>query len=117
MVKLVNPEISKKLDELIAFIKEQEHYKRHLLAEEQLNKNEEIKGLINRIKDIQKEMVKREVKKENIDSLQKEYQKLLKQLNEFPIYQEYQDLQQELNEEFQYIKRTLEAYFQEKVQS
>lgn len=117
MVKLVNQEISKKLDELISFIKEQDHYKRYLLAEEQLQKNEGIISCIDRIKEIQKEMVKREIKRESIASLQEEYQNLLQRLNDYPIYQEYQELQQELNDEFQYIKRTLETYFQEKIQS
>lgn len=117
MVKLVNQEISKKLDELISFIKEQNHYKRYLLVEEQLQKNEEITSCIDSIKAIQKEMVKREIKRESIASLQEEYQNLLQRLNGYPIYQEYQELQQELNEEFQYIKRTLETYFQEKIQS
>lgn len=117
MVKLVNPEISKKLDELITFLKEQEHYKRYLLAEEKLKKNDEITSCITSIKEIQKEMVRREAKQESIDSLQEEYQNLLQRLNDYPIYQEFQELQQELNEEFQYIKRTLETYFQEKVQS
>lgn len=119
MVKLVNQEISKKLDELISFIKEQNHYKRYLLVEEQLQKNEEITSCIDSIKAIQKEMVKREIKQESIAiaSLQEEYQNLLQRLNDYPIYQEYQELQQELNEEFQYIKRTLETYFQKKIQS
>lgn len=116
MVKLVNQEISKKLDELISYVQEQDNYKRYRLAEEQLKKNKEILDLIEKIKNLQKEMIKKELSQENIDDLQKDYQKCLDRLNRYPIYQEYQELQQELNEEFQYIKRTLETYFQEKIQ-
>ena len=65
---------------------------------------------VNRVKSIQKEIVKLEVEKKDISNLEKEIEDIISLLNTYPIYQEYVYLQEDLDSAFQSIKTIIETY-------
>jgi len=75
----------------------------------------DIMDKINKIKSIQKEIVKLELEKKDISHLEKEIEEILSILNTYPIYQEYIYLQEDLDNTFQSIKIIIETYINDKL--
>lgn len=96
------------VDSLIETIKSSDKYKRYVIVKEELDKNQEIKEKIEMIKNLQKKIVKLKSKKEDYKKEEKEIDKILKELDNYPIYTEYNYLVDDLNYELSYIKNTIE---------
>ena len=56
-------------------------------------------------------MIKKQIRKESIEKLETENKLLLNELEKIPLYIDYINTQNNLNEKFQYIKNTLDDYF------
>ena len=110
MVKSLNNDVLKKIDEIVSYIKDTDEYIRFSKIEEQMKNNLEIMNKIDRVKSIQKEIVKFEVDKKDVSNLEKEIEEILLDLNSYPIYQEYSYLLEDLNNMFQEIKFMIENY-------
>ena len=115
MEKSMNNEILKEVDKIIAFIKASDIYQDYLFLEEKLHKNEKVSNLIKEIKKLQKELVKKEAKNEDITDLNNQINTNLEELNRIPLYVEYTDKQAILNEMYQTIKSRLDDYFYDKL--
>ena len=111
----MNNEILKEVDNIVSFIKESDDYKEYLFLKDKLSKNKKALSLINDIKTLQKEIVKKEIKKENILRLEEEINKKILELNKIPLYVDYIRIQEKLDELFQYIKEKLNDYFEERI--
>lgn len=111
MEKSVNNLILENVDNLINYIKSSDIYKDYLFLSKKLANNRKALEYINRIKQLQKEIVRKEVSKEDITELEKEINLLLEKLNKIPLYVEFIHRQMELNEIYQYIKSRLDEYF------
>lgn len=111
MEKFVNREILDKLDNIIKDIKESKTYQEYQFLFSKLSKNEKANTLIKNVKDIQKEIVKKEVAKESISELEKEINSILEELNRIPLYVEYISKQEELDIIYQNLKSRIDGYF------
>jgi len=111
MEKFVNSLVLEKVDNLVDYIKNSQEYKDYLFLSEKLSNNEKVSVMINKIKKLQKEIVKREVNNEDIKDLDQEINILLDKLNRIPLYVEFTNKQMELNEIYQTIKSRLDEYF------
>ena len=110
MVKSLSNDVLEKIDEIVSYIEESDNYKRYKEIEKRLEKDLDIIDKVNRVKSIQKEIVKLEVEKKDISNLEKEIEEILSILNTYPIYQEYIYLQEDLDNTFQSIKTIIENY-------
>lgn len=115
MVKSLNSEILKKVDEIISYIEGSEAYVKYKDIESKMKKDVEIMDKVNKVKFLQKEMVKLEIEKKDITSLEKEVEEIMFSLNSYPIYQEYTYLLEDLNNIFQSIKSIIENYLNSKI--
>lgn len=104
----MNNEIKEKTSKIVESFKESENYQKYLKVKEKMNHNEEIKKLVDEIKRLQKRIVNHPKEKE---SLEKQINEILDKLKEIPLYNEFINLQEELNENINYIKSTLDDYF------
>lgn len=111
MEKFVNNLILEKVDNLISFIKESQEYKDYIYLSEKLSNNKKVQDYIKRIKVLQKEIVKKEVNKEDVTHLEDEVKTLLAELDKIPLYTEFVDKQMELNDVYQMVKTSLDDYF------
>ena len=107
MEKRLN-DIKDEINSLVDYIKDSDKYKRYIIVRDKIHSNEEIMSKINKIKSLQKEIVKLEYNKQDIKEKDKEIELLLEELNTYPIYVEYNYLVEDLNYEMKYIKDTLE---------
>ncbi len=89
-------------------IKNKEDYKRYIELKDALKDNSEINNLINKIKKLQKEIINKEYKKENIENEEIELNNLKEELDKYPSYKEFMYLQEDLNNDFQNIKKIIE---------
>jgi len=115
MVKSLNNEVLSKIDEIVNYIEESDNYKRYKQIETKMEIDLDIMDKINKIKSIQKEIVKLEIEKKDISHLEKEIEEILSILNTYPIYQEYIYLQEDLDNTFQSIKIIIETYINDKL--
>lgn len=115
MVKSLNNEILNKVDEIVSYIENSDTYIRYKEIELKMKNDSDIMDRINKIKSIQKEIVKLEINKKDIVSLENEIDIILSELNSYPIYQEYTYLQEDLNNTFQSIKTIIENYINNKL--
>ncbi|MBQ6476849.1 MAG: YlbF family regulator [Bacilli bacterium] len=100
-------ELYKSLDEVIECIKESPEYKDCLKIKKQMDSNKELVELIDKVKDLQKKYVK-----SNYDSkIKKELAKYESELNEIPIYNIYLSKLDEVNYKIDYVKDSLNSYF------
>ena len=106
----LNNEIISKLDDIISLIKDSSKYKRFLEVQESMKNNKDLTSKIDRVKLLQKELIKIESKKEDTDKTFKEYNDLIKELDSYPVYQEYNELLEELDDLYQEIKFVLENH-------
>lgn len=111
MEKFVNSEILEKLDDIIKDIQENDTYQEYQFLFQKLLKHEKANILIKKVKSIQKEMIKKEMKKESISELEKEMNSILDELDLIPLYVEFVSKQQELNQIYQDVKEKLDCYF------
>lgn len=113
MEKSVDNIILEKVDNLVNFIKQSKDYQDYIFLSNKLKENDKALEYINKIKQLQKEIVKKEVNGEDVTSLEHDISNSLDKLNKIPLYVEYINKQKELNEEYQIIKNTLDDYFYE----
>ena len=111
MEKSVNNLILDKVDNLVNYIKTSDEYNDYLFLTKKLSNNKKAVEYIDQIKRLQKEIIKKEIKGDDITSLEKEINYLLDELNKIPLYIDFINKQKELNEIYQYIKNRLDEYF------
>ena len=100
--------IKKDIDNLFEEIKKTHTYKNYLLSKEQLNVNEEIIDIINRIKKYQVKITKK-----YSDDLELELKELYDKLNSYPLYQSYLEYKEELNNMIANITKEFNLYFED----
>ena len=108
--------ILEKTDELVSLIIESSEYQKYQDIKEKMKKDEEVMGLIEEVKSLQKEAVKKSIKNEDVEELDKTIEEKLVILNKIPIYQEYLDVEEEINVTLQTIKNTIENYINKAIQ-
>ncbi len=101
-------EINAKILEIIEYIQTTESYQNYLKARKILEQNEKIMNLIQDIKTLQKELVKNQSKKEELDLKIKEK---LNILNTEPSYLEFQTYQDEINNLLIIFENKINKYF------
>ena len=111
----MNNSILEKTDELVNYIKSTDKYKKYLEISKKVKENNEIMDLINRVKTLQKEAIRKEYKKEDISSIDKEINNLISKLKEYPIYLELTYLEEDLNNLFIVIKEVLDNYISKQI--
>lgn len=111
MENMLNNLILDKVDNLVNFIKNSQEYKDYVFLSKKLSKNEKVNDYINKIKSLQKEIVKKEVSGEDITLLDEEVKQLLSELDKIPLYKDFIEKQEELNDIYQLIKQRLDDYF------
>ena len=87
-------------EKLIKLIENNEVIQRYKKIESIVNKDKILKRKINQLKTIQKQLINaKEISKTNaIEKFQSEYDKLLEEIEEYPLMAEYLDLQEEINQ-------------------
>lgn len=105
MEKLMNS-ISNKIDEMFDEFESSELCQNYLSAKKQLLNNDEVMGLIEEIKRLQK--IATNNHDENIEAILKS---LYQKLESYPLYQSYKVLEEEINEELFMVKEQFEKYF------
>ena len=113
MVKSLNDEVLEKIDEIISYIKSSDTYKKYIDVEAKMKNNADIMDKVNKVKSLQKEIVKLEIDNKDVSHLEKEIKEILLILNTYPIYQEYSYLLEDLDNTYQYIKFIIEKYLNE----
>ncbi len=104
----MNKDIETKTKAIVDYFKESFDYQRYLKIKEKMNRNNKIKVLVTEIKTLQKRIVNHPDLK---DDLEKEIDQRLEELKQIPLYNEFLSLQEELNENIDYVKNTLNNYF------
>ena len=102
--------IKDKFDEIINLIENSHNYQKYLELKKEMLGNEQINKLINEIKAIQKELVKKEYNHQDFSYEEKEINKRLDILNNIPLYVEYNKYQSLVNEELILIKDKINNY-------
>ena len=111
----MNKEILDSIDDIIDTIKSSEDYKDYIYLKDKLAKHDKANNLINEIKKLQKELVKKRVNKEDVTELDNKINSLVQELNKIPLYNDFINKQESLNELYQVIKARLDDYFYEKL--
>lgn len=104
----MNKEILDKVDEIIHLIEESSEYQKYLTLQKEIQKNDKLVKLINKVKVLQKDVVHHLSSKEELD-------KTMDELNEHPLYREYNNTLSELNNTYAIIENSINHYFQEKL--
>ena len=94
------------LDELILSITETDDFKDCIRIKEKMSTNEEIQGLIDSIKKLQKKYVRT-----MDDDIKKQLQDVQEQLDNIPLYNSYQKKLLDINKKIDFIKEELNDYF------
>ena len=108
--------ILEKTDELVNLIIESDEYKKYQNIKDKMEKDEEIMTLINEVKILQKEAVKKSSKNESTKDIDIFISDKFNILNNFPIDQEYLEVEEEINTVLQTIKNTIENYINKAIQ-
>ena len=103
-----------KIDEIIDYLKRSDEYIKYCDISDKMKHNVEIMNIVNKVKDLQKKIVKEEFLGNKIDKLEEEINMNLELLNGYPIYQEFTYIQEDLNNTFQDIKNVIEKYINDK---
>ncbi len=111
MEKFVNNSILEKVNEMVNMIKNSNEYRDYMFLYEKMRKNQKISDLIEKVKILQKEIVRKESLQQSTTDLEKSYQSYLDQLNTIPLYVEFVEKQEKLNDTYQTIKREIDRYF------
>ncbi len=104
--KLVD--IEEDIKELTEYIKDSDTYKRYLLLRDKIYNDETIMNMINDVKKNQKSIINLKYNKKDYSKEEKEIERLLKELNNYPVYIEYNYLVEDLNTTMSYIKENIE---------
>lgn len=97
----------KSLDEVINCIKESPEYKDCLKIKKQMDSNNELVELINKVKELQKKYIR-----SNYDSnIKEELDKYESELKDIPIYNIYLSKLNGVNQMIEYVKDSLNDYF------
>ena len=99
-------EVYKSLDEIVSYIKDTKEYQKCVSLKEKMDQNEEIKSLIEEIKRKQKEFVK-----SPSQEIEDQLKRLNHQLESIPIYDTYQKNLEKVNEKIDYVRDSLNDYF------
>lgn len=108
MVYQMNNDIIKKIDALITNIKESSEYKNYVSLTNKISNNEDINSLVNEIKQIEKDLVRRPSILKEEELKQKE-----KELNSIPIYLDYKESCDTLNNMLLIIKNRMDKFVKE----
>ncbi len=100
----MNKEINNKVDEIINEIENSEVYQKYLSLQKQISSNKELMMLINQVKVLQKDILNKKKKKEDLDIVMNE-------LNSNPLYREYNNTLYEINNTYGIIESSLNNYF------
>ena len=111
MESLLNQEIREKLEEIISIIKNSKQYQEYLYLEKKMKNHSRIPKQIEKIKQLQKKIVKLEMEWKTVTFIEKQLSILEQQLKEIPLYQDFIDIQRQLNDNFQWIKQSIEELF------
>jgi len=111
MEKFVNNIILEKVDSIIEEIKTSDVYIDYQFLNDKLSKNQNVTDIVEHVKSLQKQIVKKELLKESTTELENEISLLLDKLNNIPLYVEFVEKQKELNDIYQSIKERLDEYF------
>lgn len=108
--------INNSLEELFNSIENSKLYKEYKKMENILNKDKEIKELINEIKELEKQATYLEyIGDEKYIELDNEIKKKADILNNKQVYQEYLNKMDEFNDELAISSKMIEKYVEEKV--
>ena len=105
MVKQLNNEIIQKVDEIIKEIENSSVYQNYLSIKEMISKDKELMELINKVRVMQKDFLHKKATKDELD-------KLVNELNSYPLYIEYNNAIYEINNTFAIIENSLNKYFE-----
>ena len=108
MVNQLNKEILSKVDEIIKTIENSSVYQKYLDLKKEINRNKELKKLINEVRVLQKDIV-HHVKDKKV------LEEKLNELNNHPLYIEYINTLDEINNTFSIIENSLNNYFYKKL--
>ncbi len=100
----MNKEINNKVDEIINEIENSDVYQKYLSLQKQISSNKELMMLINQVKVLQKDILHKKKKKEDLDIVMNE-------LNSNPLYREYNNTLYEINNTYGIIESSLNNYF------
>lgn len=104
----MNKEILNKIDEIIHLIEDSSVYQKYHALQKEINKNDELVKLINKVKVLQKDVVHHLTSKEELN-------KIMDELNNYPLYREYNNTLSELNNTYAIIENSINHYFQDKL--
>ncbi len=99
--------VSKSLEELIAYIQSTKEYQDCIQIREKMDSNQEIKSLIEEIKKTQKKYIKNEYD----SKIKKELDSLEERLKGIPIYSVYLERLEKVNDMISYVEDRLNTYF------
>lgn len=100
-------ELNKAIDEVISCIKDSKDYKKCLELKKQMDSNNEIKDLVEKVKSLQKKYIKSNYD----DNIKVELESLEEMLNAIPIYVVYNQHLNKVNEDINSINSRLNDYF------
>ena len=97
-------------EKLIKMIEDNQQIQRYKNIEKAINSNLELKAKINKLKALQKQLInaKHIEKKEAILDLEKQYETVLNEIEEYPLMSDYLALQGDINEMIQTIQSIIE---------
>ena len=101
--------VKKNLEEVVAAIKNSKEYQNCVRIKKQMNDNPLIYEKINKIKKLQKEVVKSSYDKD----IKKELDLLVGELESIPIYVVYTQNLEIVNQKIDYVRDSLNDYFKE----
>ena len=99
-------DVIKALDEVVTYICNSKEYQNCISLKKQMDENDEVKELVDKIKKYQKKYVNTYDK-----NIKLELDNLEKQLNEIPLYTIYLQNLEIVNEKIDYVKDSLNEYF------
>lgn len=105
-----NTEILNKVDEIIREVEDSDNYKKYLKIKDEINNNKELMLLINKVRQLNKDLTHNLVKKEDVDEIQNE-------LYNHPLYREYLNTISLINNELSIIENTINYYFKKKLEN
>ena len=104
-------DILKDVEELKNKVLNSDEYKNFKKYEQVLDNNEEINAIIDNIKKLQKQIINKEDKNQNIDKEKIELETLYKKLDTYSDYNNYINSSKKLNEIITNIQKEFEYYF------
>ena len=100
----MNKEINEKVDEIIQEIETSDIYQKYLLLQNKIKNNKELMELINKVRIMQKDVLHKVSKEEELNTL-------VNELNNHPLYIEYSNVLYEINNTYAIIENSLNNYF------